>query len=88
MNPRFPAWVDFPSQIGCNLPARLLESLLHASSAPLRPCSAGQMFIRHSIDLVADIADIAEMVTTGERAGPLAGRRPHTEMNPGLELMK
>ncbi|MFZ5791048.1 MAG: carbamoyl-phosphate-synthetase [Pseudomonadota bacterium] len=88
MNPRFPAWVDFPSQIGCNLPARQLESLLHATPTALRICSAGQMFIRHSIDLVADIADVAEMVTTGERVRPLANTRSDADAKPELELVK
>jgi carbamoyl-phosphate synthase large subunit len=66
INPRFPAWVDFPSQVGCNLPARLIENLINKEHQPLQPCSAGQMFIRHSIDLVTNIADIAEMTVTGE----------------------
>ncbi|HVJ33051.1 MAG TPA: carbamoyl-phosphate-synthetase [Terriglobia bacterium] len=67
MNPRFPAWVDFPSQIDCNLPVRLLEGLLHHKPEPLRHSTPGQMFIRHSIDLVADIGDVARFVTTGQR---------------------
>ncbi len=67
MNPRFPAWVDFPSQISCNLPARLLRSLLGAGPVPLAVCAPGRMFIRHSTDLVADIAEVAELVTTGAR---------------------
>jgi len=69
MNPRFPAWVHFPTQIGCNLPARLLECLAGIPDSPLRECAAGQMFIRHSIDLVGDIADLANMASLGERAG-------------------
>lgn len=66
MNPRFPAWVNFPSQIGHNLPGRLLERLLDANQMPLRVCSAGQMFIRHCVDLVGDIADLAKMASAGE----------------------
>lgn len=67
MNPRFPAWVDFPSQISCNLPARLLERLLGIAETPLARCDAGQMFIRHSLDLLGNIADLATMATRGER---------------------
>lgn len=67
INPRFPAWIDFPSQIGCNLPGRLLEDLIGTKQTPLRTCAAGQMFIRHTIDLVGDVADLAEMTSTGER---------------------
>ncbi len=72
-NPRFPAWVDFPSQIGCNLPLRLMETLLGASPMPLDVCDAGQMFIRHSVDLVGDMAELAKLSSDGEyAAGPLA----------------
>jgi carbamoyl-phosphate synthase large subunit len=69
MNPRFPAWVDFPSQIGCNLPARLLEGVIGVKPQPLATCRAGQMFVRHCIDVAGDIADLAQMASTGERRG-------------------
>lgn len=67
MNPRFPAWIDFPSQIGCNLPALLFERMARQEAAPLRACEPGQMFVRHSMDLAGDFADFAEMASTGER---------------------
>jgi carbamoyl-phosphate synthase large subunit len=77
INPRFPAWVDFPSQIGCNLPMRLFEMLLDRHQTKLETCDAGQMFIRHSIDLVGDIAELAKLSSDGEYvAGSLA---PQTE---------
>jgi carbamoyl-phosphate synthase large subunit len=80
INPRFPAWVDFPSQIGCNLPLRLLETLLGRRTTKLETCDAGQMFIRHSIDLVGDIAELAKLSSDGEYvAGPLA---PKLELVP------
>ena len=73
INPRFPAWVDFPAQIGCNLPVRLLEMLLGTAPTKLEPCGAGQMFVRHSLDLVGDIAELAKLSCDGEYvAGPLA----------------
>ena len=74
MNPRFPAWVDFPSQVGCNLPARLLESLTNIRPAPLAECEAGQMFVRHCVDLVGNIADVAEMSSLGERNGAVPSK--------------
>jgi carbamoyl-phosphate synthase large subunit len=61
MNPRFPAWTDFPSQIGCNLPAMLVDMLLSRPVAPALPCEPGRMFIRHSLDLVGDISQLAEL---------------------------
>jgi carbamoyl-phosphate synthase large subunit len=71
MNPRFPAWTDFPSQMDCNFPARLFECLTGITTTPLADCPAGQMFIRHSIDLLGDIADLAKMASTGERIDSL-----------------
>jgi carbamoyl-phosphate synthase large subunit len=68
MNPRFPAWVDFPSQIGCNLPALMLERMLGIGSTPVRRCAPGEMFIRHCIDVVGNIADLAQLASTGERS--------------------
>jgi carbamoyl-phosphate synthase large subunit len=67
MNPRFPAWVDFPSQIGCNLPARVLENVLDLGASELETCPAGRMFIRHCTDLVTDIGDVASLGTHGDR---------------------
>ncbi len=71
MNPRFPAWVDFASQVGCNLPARLLERMLGVERSQLKECVPGQMFVRHCIDIVGDIEDFARMASTGERPGPM-----------------
>ncbi len=67
INPRFPAWIDFPSQIGCNLPALLLERLLDQEPQPLRTCAAGQMFVRHCVDLVGEFSSFADMASSGER---------------------
>ncbi len=69
MNPRFPAWVDFPSQLGCNLPAYMVERLLGLKPGPLAACEPGQMFVRHCVDIVGNIADLAQMACMGERAG-------------------
>jgi carbamoyl-phosphate synthase large subunit len=65
MNPRFPAWVDFPSQIDCNLPAALV-AMLHSDLPPpvIKPCAAGKLFMRHCYDLVGDISQIAAMTNT------------------------
>ena len=62
MNPRFPAWVDFPSQIGCNLPAALAGMLWYDLPTPMiNKCEAGKMFMRHCIDIAGDITQIAEL---------------------------
>jgi carbamoyl-phosphate synthase large subunit len=61
MNPRFPAWVDFPSQIGCNLPAMLIDMHLGHPVTPIKPCEPGRLFVRHCVDLVGDISQLADM---------------------------
>jgi carbamoyl-phosphate synthase large subunit len=61
MNPRFPAWTDFPSQIGCNLPAMLVDLMLSRPVAPAAVCEPGRLFIRHNLDLVGDISQLAEL---------------------------
>jgi carbamoyl-phosphate synthase large subunit len=60
MNPRFPAWTDFPSQIGCNLPAMMVDMLLSHQITPAAPCEPGKMFMRHCVDLVGDISQLSE----------------------------
>lgn len=70
MNPRFPAWVDFPSQIGCNLPAALVATLISRTRVPIAPCKAGRMFIRHCVDLAGDIVQFADLSVTGARSKP------------------
>jgi carbamoyl-phosphate synthase large subunit len=65
INPRFPAWIDFPSQIGCNLPGLLLDHVFGVKSPEQAACPAGRIFVRHSVDLVGDIEDVARLVTQG-----------------------
>lgn len=65
MNPRFPAWIDFPSQVGCNMPAALVERAMARPSTPVVRCPSGRMFVRHCVDLVGDISELAELSVTG-----------------------
>src|SRR5690606_28438057 len=64
-NPRFPAWCDFPSQIGANMPAAVVEMAFRRPRSEIAASVPGRLFIRHSIDLVGDISDVAEMAVTG-----------------------
>ena len=61
MNPRFPAWTDFPSQIGCNLPAMLVDMMLSRPVRPAQACEPGKMFLRHNLDIVGDISQLADL---------------------------
>jgi carbamoyl-phosphate synthase large subunit len=67
INPRFPAWCDFPSTLNCNLPAAALELALGwQPREPLRSATPGKFFIRHAIDMTGDIRDLAALTTTGQ----------------------
>lgn len=65
INPRFPAWVDFPSTFGHNLPALVVEQLMQGRMPRLPECPSGKFFIRHSVDLLGDISQLGELSTTG-----------------------
>lgn len=66
INPRFPAWCDFPSTLSCNLPAAALELALGwQPREPMRVPMPGKFFIRHAIDMTGDIRDLAALTTTG-----------------------
>lgn len=64
INPRFPAWVDFPSMLGVNLPAALVDRL-QGSSVELPKCPAGKLFLRHNIELCCDLQDVGTLSGTG-----------------------
>ena len=61
MNPRFPAWVDFPSMIGANFPAALVTMLAGEEPAPLPACPAGRFYIRHQIEVAGRVEDFATL---------------------------
>jgi carbamoyl-phosphate synthase large subunit len=56
INPRFPAWIDFPSMLGVNFAALLVDMLqLDHVPASLPDCKAGSFYIRHQVEVVGDI---------------------------------
>jgi carbamoyl-phosphate synthase large subunit len=66
INPRFPAWVDFPSAFGHNLPALLVEALVHGKMPKLPEYPTGKFFVRHGMDLLGDIEQLGRLSTDGE----------------------
>ncbi len=74
INPRFPAWVDFPSMLGANFPARLVDRLMSDDvAAPLPDCPPGNFYIRHQIEVVGDIRRYAELLRDEPGALPTLG---------------
>lgn len=67
VNPRFPAWVDFPSQLGCNMPAALMAGQSANMAEITKICQPGKMFVRHCIDIAGDMADFADLSIDGMR---------------------
>jgi carbamoyl-phosphate synthase large subunit len=66
MNPRFPSWVDFPSQIKCNLPNALVSMLVSPGKSPaIAECEPGKFFVRHCVDLAGDLRQLAHLVDKG-----------------------
>jgi len=69
INPRFPAWVDFPSMCGVNFAAALVERLATGEwPGALPACSAGHFYLRHQIEVHGRVDQLA-MLTTGAGFG-------------------
>ncbi len=65
INPRFPAWVDFPSMLGANFPATLLTMMATGlTPAPMTPCPAGHFYLRHQIEVHGHIEQLAALSTS------------------------
>lgn len=66
INPRFPAWVDFPSQFGHNLPHLVVEALQNGRVEHLEEFAPGRFFVRHAVDVVGDVRELGEFSVSGE----------------------
>ena len=87
MNPRFPAWVDFPSQLGANFATAWMEELLGNRPAPLPVLPPGRFFLRHQIEVVGDIGRLASLLAeTGDLLASGYEIRPYPTLAsaPGL----
>lgn len=66
INPRFPAWVYLASAAGMNLPAAVVDLALGRKRAPLTEYAAGKLFVRISLDQIADLSDFQRVMVSGE----------------------
>ncbi len=65
INPRFPAWVDFPSMIGKNFPVTLIEMMTTGKRPePMERCAAGHFYVRHQIEVLGHIGQFSELATS------------------------
>jgi carbamoyl-phosphate synthase large subunit len=74
INPRFPAWISFPSKLGCNLPGYAAAHALGFECPLPGSCPAGKMFFRHNADIVGDIGDLASFATSSFLAPGVAAK--------------
>jgi carbamoyl-phosphate synthase large subunit len=64
MNPRFPAWVDFPSTLGANFPVALVEWICyHKLSQSIPHCAPGHFYLRHQIETTGHMNQLAQLLT-------------------------
>ncbi len=69
INPRFPAWIDFPSMCGANFAAALVDRLATGAwPEPLPVCPAGHFYLRHQIEVHGRVDQLA-LLTTGTGFG-------------------
>jgi len=65
INPRFPAWIDFPSMLGVNFPAALVAMMEGVQKPALLPRSApGHFYLRHQVEVVGHIEQLAALTTS------------------------
>ncbi len=64
INPRFPAWIDFPSMCGLNFPAALLDLITGVDVPPLPDCPAGHFYLRHQVEVHGHIEQLAALSTS------------------------
>ena len=65
MNPRFPAWVDFPSALGLNFPAQIISLLTQGNLEPFCPLSPGWFYLRHQVETIGSLSELSQLMTEG-----------------------
>lgn len=66
VNPRFPAWTYLSAGAGINLPYAVLELAAGREVQPMTDYRVGTMFVRISIDQIADLDDLQAISQDGE----------------------
>lgn len=65
INPRFPAWVDFPANFGANFAATLVEMMTTGVRPPTMPvCAPGNFYVRHQVEVHGHVSQLAELATS------------------------
>ena len=67
INPRFPAWTYLSAGAGMNLPEAVMKLAAGETVAPMESYKTGKLFVRISLDQIADIQDFQQIASMGER---------------------
>ncbi|MDF1874498.1 ATP-grasp domain-containing protein [Sulfurimonas sp. SAG-AH-194-I05] len=66
INPRFPAWVYFATQIGVNLPQMLVDILEEKDTPSQLEYPQNKMYVRYTGEFVTDFTDFMKLLSTKE----------------------
>jgi carbamoyl-phosphate synthase large subunit len=71
INPRFPAWIDFPAMLGANFAATFVEMLWTGREPePVSTCAPGSFYVRHQIEVIGNLDAYAGLLN-GDSPTPL-----------------
>jgi len=66
INPRFPAWVHFATEIGVNLPQMVVDIMEGVESKPILKYPQNKMYVRYTQELVTDFTDYMQLLSKKE----------------------
>ena len=66
INPRFPAWVYFATEIGVNLPQMVVDIMQGKDVEPQLEYSQNKMYVRYTGEFVTDFTDFMKLLSTKE----------------------
>ena len=66
INPRFPAWVYFATEIGVNLPQMVINIMQNKKITPQLDYPFNKMYVRYTGELVTDFTEFIKLLSTKE----------------------
>ena len=66
INPRFPAWVYFATEIGVNLPQMIVDIMQGKEIQPQTQYPQNKMYVRFTGEMVTDMSDFMKLLATKE----------------------
>ena len=66
INPRFPAWVYFATELGVNLPQMVVDIMAGKTIEPQLHYPPNKMYVRYTGELVTDFTDFITLLSTKE----------------------